>query len=431
MDILFKNCRMLLPDGDGFRAEDGYLGVRGKSIDYVGKAKPEAAYAAEKDMTGKILMPGLVNAHTHAAMTLLRGKGTGLPLQNWLFDCIFPIEERMTPQDMRVGSELAMLEMLACGTVSFTDMYMFPRETAEAVLAAGMKANLCRPVQSFDETEDPRQNRMIAESLALYDEFHGAGEGRVLVDFSIHAEYTCTAPAVRYYAQQCQARGGNLHIHLAETEKETQACIARYGMTPAAWFDSLGAFDGDVFAAHCVTLSERDTALLREKNVKIVHNPSSNMKLGSGFAPVRRYLDAGITVGLGTDGASSNNDLDMFEEMHLASLIHNGRAQDALLIRPRDVLAMATAAGAAIQRRPDTGRLAVGMRADIAAVDTDAPHLTPDLDTEALLVYAAKGADVCMTMVDGEILYENGTYKTLDRERIMAEAKAAARRLHG
>lgn len=431
MKLLLTNCAILASDGDGFDfLEKGFLGINGDTIDYIGTEKP-AGYDEERDMGGDLLIPGLVNAHTHTAMTLLRGVGSGLPLQSWLFDAVFPIEDRLTPEMIRAGSELALLEMLASGTTSFTDMYMEPQETAEAVLASGMKANLCRPVQCFDPAEPVEENFRVRESLALHDRFHGAGDGRVLVDFCVHGEYTCTADVVRYYAGFVRERGGNLHIHLSETKKEHAECVEKYGVTPARWFAELGAFDSRALAAHCVWVTDEDMAIMREHGVTAVHCPSSNMKLGSGFAPVRRMLDRGLNVALGTDGAASNNNLNMLEELHLASVIHKGFTGDPTTLTPAETLRMATVNGARAQGRGDTGELRVGKKADIAAISLKAPHMRPCLDPLALVCYSAQGSDVTMTMVDGKILYDHGEFLTLDPERVYAGVERAVGALYG
>ena len=222
-----------------------------------------------------------------------------------------------------------------------------------------------------------------------------------------------------------------MHLHLSETEKEQRECLEKYGKTPAQWFRDLGTFDSPAYAAHCVAVTEGDLEILLEKGVSVVHNPTSNMKLGSGFAPVQRMLDLGVNVALGTDGAASNNNLNLMEELHLAAVIHNGYHRDPTLLKPARLLAMATRNGARLQGREDTGSLETGKKADIIALDLDRPHLYPNLDTMALAVYAAQGSDVVMTMVDGRILYENGEFLTLDKDRILHGARAAVKRLYG
>ena len=427
MSLLIKNALILTPDTE---IKSGYIGIDGDTIDYISAAAPEKRYDREKDMAGKLIMPGLINAHTHAAMTLLRGVGSDKSLQDWLFGSVVPIEDKLTPEDIRVGSELAIMEMLAGGVTSFSDMYFSPMETVKAVLSSGMKANINRPVQSFDPEERGEDSYRVREAIELYEAANGLGGGRVLIDFCVHAEYTCNERVTRYLSDIVRARGGNLHIHLSETKKEQLDCIDKYGKTPAMWFNDLGAFDSGAFAAHCVWLDDRDFDIFREKGVKAVHNPTSNMKLGSGFTPVQRMLDEGITVALGTDGTASNNNLDMFEEMPLASVIHNGFSGDPTIMKPADVIKMATVNGARVQRRDDTGELAVGKKADMIAIDLDRPHLTPNLDTRALVCYSAHSSDVVMTMVNGNILYENGEFLTIDRERVMHETRKTVERLY-
>ena len=432
MKRLLKGADILAWEKDAFVCmKSGYLGIDGDRIDYIGREAPREAYDEVKDMTGKLLLPGLVNGHTHTGMSLLRGLGSDLPLQKWLFDTIFPVEDRLTDEDLRIGMELSLLEMIASGTTSFTDMYMSPGYTAKAVLDSGMKANLCRPLQSFDPEEDPMTCRRMGEMLALFDRWNGAGEGRIKTDFSIHAEYTCTERMVRAAAEEAHKRGAGMHIHLSETASEQQKCLEKYGLTPAQWFDSLGAFDGRAYAAHGVWLTPEDRALLRDRGVVVVHCPESNLKLGSGVADVPAMLADGLTVALGTDGAASNNNLNMMEEMHLVSLLHKGVHREPTLLSPHEVLAMATVNGARLQGRADTGVLAVGMKADVIAVDMDRPHLVPNTDPLSNLLYSAQGGDVCLTMVDGRVLYENGEFATLDRDRILFEARKAAKRLLG
>ena len=428
MKTLLKNAWIYTPDGV---LQDGYLAVDGTSITYVGAGRPEGEFDREKDMSGKLLLPGLVNAHTHAAMTLLRGVGTDLPLQKWLFDSVFPIEARLSGEDIRAGTALALLEMLSCGTTSFSDMYFFSPETVAQIRDSGMKANLCYPVQAFDPADTFAKNESVRKQEQLHRDWHGAGEGRIRIDGCLHAEYTCNRDVAAGVAAWSRENGLRMHIHLSETEREHKDCLARYGRTPAQWMSELGVFDVPCAAAHCVWVTEEDRALLREKGVSVVHNPTSNMKLGSGFAPVPELLAEGVNVALGTDGAASNNNLNMLEEMHLAAVIHNGYRQDTALMAAPQVLEMATVNGARMQGRMDSGVLACGKRADIMAIDLDRPHLLPHLDTAGLVVYSAQAGDVCMTMADGQMLYENGEFLTLDRERIVWDAKAAAKRLYG
>ncbi len=432
MRLLLKNCDILATGDRGFEyVKRGFLGIDGDTIDYVGEKRPERAYDSERDMAGTMVMPGLVNAHTHSAMTLLRGVGSDLPLQSWLYDKIFPVEDRLTPELIRAGTELAILEMLSTGTVSFSDMYMAPEEAVNAVLEAGMKANISRPVQCFDPTEPVEENFRVRESVELFDKYHNAGDGRVKIDFCVHGEYTCTAPVVEYYSGIARGRRGNMHVHMSETKSEHDECVKKYGLTPAAWFEKLGAFDSRAFAAHCVWVTEGDMEIMKNRGVSAVHCPSSNLKLGSGFAPVQKMLDMGLNVALGTDGAASNNNLNMFEELHLASVVHNGFMRDPTVMRPEETIRMATVNGARLQGREDTGEARVGKKADLIALDLTGPHMRPNLDPLALIAYSAQGSDVVMTMVDGRILYDRGEFLTVDAERVYRDAEQAAERLYG
>lgn len=431
MKTLFKNADILLYENGIYNVlKNAFLSVDGDKISYIGNNQPAGEFDEIKDMSGKLLMSGFYNCHNHCPMVLLRGVGSDLPLNEWLFNKVFPIEDKLTADEIYAGTNLALLEMIAGGTVSFSDMYFEPQVTAKAVADAGMKANLTRPVQSFDPNEEAKDSFRIAQSLELYNEWNQAENDRVLIDFSIHAEYTCTEKIAAAYIEECNKRNGLLHIHLSETVKEHNECKEKYGKTPTEWFNSLGAFDSRAFAAHCVTLEDSDMEIILEKGVHIVHNPTSNMKLGSGFARIPKMLDMGINVALGTDGAASNNNLDMLEEIHLASVIHNGYMQDATVMNADTVIKMATINGAKLQGRDDCGELKVGNKADIIGISLDKPHMRPIIDEKSLITYSAQSSDVAMTMVDGKILYENGEYKTLDKEKIYFDTEKALKKLY-
>lgn len=421
MKILFKNADVLQRDRGNYTAKkNAYLATDGNIISHIGSTHPQGVFDREIDMQGKLLIPGLYNCHTHAAMVALRGAGSGLPLDRWLREEIFPREKRVDAQTVLAASRLAIAEMIACGTVSFTDMYFYPEETARAVEESGIKANLTKHLQG---TTPENKAEQINASLAFYDAYHGACGGRIRADFGVHACYTCDFDTVREYAALCEEKGAGMHIHLSETKKELNDCLSQHGKTPVQWFRDAGVFRSPTAAAHCVALADGDAQILRDCGVSVVHNPTSNMKLGSGFADVTTLSRRGVNIALGTDGAASNNNLNIFEEMHLSAVIHNGFAEDPTRMQPQTVLDMATVNGARAQGREDCGELRVGFRADIAAIDMDRPHLIPAEDPASLLIYSAQGADVCMTMADGKILYENGEYKTLDVEKVMRDAR--------
>ncbi len=436
MKQLFENCGILAWKDDDFHyIPNGYLGIENDTICYIGDARPADAYDALHDYAGRLLMPGLINSHCHAAMTLLRGIGSDLPLDRWLFEKIFPIEDRMSDADLKAGNELAMMEMIAGGTTSFTDMYMQPYTAIESNERIGMKMNVGRVIQSYDPDETADDTPRIPEAIALYEKFNGAQNGRIRIDFEVHAEYTTNDAVTAGFADRCRAyldRGAQMQIHLSETEKEHNECIARHGMTPAAWCEKMGLFDIPTVAAHCVRCTDADLEILKRHGVSPVHNPSSNMKLGSGFAPIPQMLEMGLNVALGTDGTASNNNLNMFEEMHIASIIHNGYKKDPTIMRPDQILKMATVNGAKLQGRHDTGKLETGMKADIIAIDfRNKAHLFPAFDPMVMLCYAVQASDVSMTMVDGRMLYEDGKFLTLNPEEVLRNARAAVERLYG
>ncbi|MCL2034807.1 MAG: amidohydrolase [Oscillospiraceae bacterium] len=418
-DILTKDFSVL---------KGGYLGVNGDKIAYVGQDKPEG-YGTCRELAGHLLIPGLYNMHTHTPMVLMRGLGSDLPLHRWLEEVIFPIEAHLTPDDIGVGTRLAMMELLAGGVVSFTDMYDMQAISAKEIETAGMKANLSRPVLAFDKSEPYEKNFRKDEALSFYDNCHGMADGRIKVDFAIHGEYTSYDEVVRKHGEDCQKRGAIMHLHLSETAKEHEECKERHGKTPAKYFSDLGVFDNPTVAAHCVMVEPEDIEIMLEKGVTAVHNPSSNMKLGSGFMPIREMLSKGIGIALGTDGAASNNNLNLFEELHLASVIHKGYEKNPTIVHPAALLYMATQAGAKAQGRPDCGALEAGKKADIAAINLNRAHLMPVHDMPSLLVYSAQASDVAMTMVDGKILFENGNYTTIDVEKARFDLEKSIARL--
>lgn len=430
MKRLLKDCDILTyQNGAWHTLKNAYLGIDGDTICWLSEVRPLDTYDEEKSLAGKLLLPGLINCHCHSPMVFMRGIGSDLNLQDWLTQYIFPTEAKWSDKGVKAASYLSLLEMIACGTTSFSDMYYRVDNTAEAVTEAGIKANLTSSTMGYPDVPY-ENNRDCQLGIALFDRWNNAANGRIRIDFCIHAEYTNTPENIRAYSAACKERGGRMHLHLSETRKEHEECIAKFGKTPSELFDSLGTFDNPTAAAHCVWVSDSDIELLKARGVSAIHCPSSNMKIGSGFAPVQKMLDRGLNVTLGTDGAASNNNLNMLEELHLASVIHNGYHNDPTIVKPNDLLTMATVNGAKLQGREDTGNLQVGLKADIIALDFDRPHLIPAFDYPAMIAYAVQDSDVCMTMVDGRILYENGEFKTLDAEKIKAEAREALKELY-
>ncbi len=460
MSILFTNASVLVREEDCYNVLQGAcLGVKGDTISYIGFDIPDGGYDTIKDMSGKLLMPGLVNAHAHSAMTLVRGAGSGLPLDRWLNEAIFPIEAKMTPSDIRAGVKWACVEMIAGGTTQVADMYDYPFAAAEVFADAGIKANLCRVGLCFDPELEPGDWPRTAECINFINVMQGSADinpeaireipdtagtmelpqsirdavssGRIKADFGLHSEYLTTRKFVKAISEANSVMHRPVHIHVSETEKEHRECRERHGMTPIEYLEEMGILDEPVYAAHCVWVSDNDLRIMAEKGATIVHNPTSNLKLGSGVARIEDALKAGVNVALGTDGAASNNNLNMFEEMHIAALIAKGVSRDPVVLTDAQILDMATVNGARALGRPDTGILAEGYKADIIALDMNAPHMKPASDLVALLVYSAQASDVCMTMADGRILYEDGRFYTIDRDRAERDLLEAVDRLFG
>ncbi len=432
MKLLFKNARLLadaMPTGS--RAEDTIaLVVTDDRITYVGTQLPdETAEVFDRviDCKENLLMPAFYNAHCHSAMTLFRGYGEDLPLRRWLDEKILPAEERLNFRRVHYGARLAIAEMIKNGVVSFSDMYMFQDATAEAVLETGVKANIARSIVSFDPNTTAENDFRFAESVKLVEQYHGAGDGRLLVDMSLHAEYSNVDTCCRYVAEYAKEQGLRMQLHLSETQSEHEECIARHGMTPAAYFASLGVLDVPTTAAHCVYVTNEDIAIMKEKGVIPAHNPVSNLKLGSGVMRLRDMLDAGLTVALGTDGVASNNQLSILRELQTAAILHKGVHRDPENIRAAQLPALATRNGALAQGREDCGMIAEGAKADLILIDLNAINNIPCYDPATALAYSANTSNVLLTMCDGRILWENGEYTSIDIECLRFEARQIIR----
>lgn len=399
--------------------------VDGNKVKYVGKNIPEVKADRTIDGTGCILSPGFVNAHCHTPMTLLRGIGSDCPLDVWLNDHIFPAEDKLNTELARIGTMNAIAEMIRGGVTSFTDMYFFCDAIAESVIETGMKANISRSIVSFDPDEDPVSNFRVSETETLIRDYHNAGDGRIKIDVSIHAEYTNTERMCRYAADIAKKYEVGMQIHLSETEKEHRECLERHSMTPTAFFDMCGIFDVPVNAAHCVWLSDSDMEIMASRGATAVHNPRSNLKLGSGVMPYEKMKNAGVNIALGTDGSASNNKQSLMEEMQLAAILHKGIMQNAAAVPAAEVLHAATAGGKISQGREASTKISEGMTADLVLINCDRPGVSSVEDPVSTLVYATDRSDVVMTMIDGRILFDHGEYNTIDIEKIEFEYKSA------
>ncbi len=428
MTTLFTNVTALLMDEAFTTLRYGYVAVDGTNISYVGPNRPQGDFDQTIDCTGKVMMPGFVNCHTHVPMTLMRGYGGGHDLQSWLSDFIFPAEDKWDDRSIAAAAQLGLAEMIASGVTCIADMYMRMGVVARQVLDAGISANLSVGGVYFGSLADfsPDSCEDCANMRALYEQWHMAGDGQIIVDASIHGEYTSSAPLWQWMADYALEHGLGMHVHVSETMKEHEECKARHnGLTPIQILNRYGVWDTRAIAAHCVYTTPEDWAVMGQKGVSCIHNPYSNLKLGSGVAPIPAMSKAGVNVALGTDGVSSHNSVDLFADMKLAAILHNGVARDPMAVTARQALEMATVNGAKALGR-NTGRIEAGRTADLILVDFDAPNLTPCHDEAENLVFSAHGSNVCMNMARGKVIYQNGEFKTLDLDRVKAEVKQYA-----
>ncbi|MFZ0133766.1 MAG: amidohydrolase [Desulfobacterales bacterium] len=428
-DLLISNGIVLTMDAAGTRIDGGAVAVTGERIAAIGPAADFTAWSVDRriDAGGGIVMPGLVNAHTHAAMTCFRGLADDLPLMTWLDDHIFPAEAQLDEETVYRGALLACAEMIRSGTTCFCDMYLFEDAVARAASAAGMRAVVGEVLYDF-----PSPNYGPIENGFAYVERMietWRNDPLITVALEPHSPYLCAAGLLEKAAALARENGLPLVTHLSETRAEVDRIRASYGCTPVAWLAELGVLGPDLLACHCVVLTPEDIALLKAHDVKVAHNPESNMKLASGIAPVPELLRAGVCVAIGTDGCASNNDLDLFLEMDSAAKLHKVGTLDPTVLDATTVLQMATSAGArALGLGHMTGSLEVGKAADLIVIDTARPHLTPMYNPVSHLVYAVRGSDVGTVVINGRLVVENGRLLSLDERQVMADVNRIAAR---
>ena len=402
----------------------GYVGIEGERIAFVSKDKAEAkdffeAHAGDcmrMDASDMIVMPGLINTHTHVAMALLRGISDDVPLMEWLEQHIWPIEAKMGYQEVYDGARLGILEMLMGGTTTFVDMYPYEEAVAEAAESAGIRALVSPCPMDFrmDHFEnDWKQVQKRFSSSRLVSMWMGP-----------HAIYTLSGKNLQRSISLSKELGIGSHVHLAETQTEQDNCMAQHGVSPTEYLEKEGLFSTKTLAAHCVVMSDHDIEILAKNGVSVAHNPQSNMKLASGIAPVKKMLEAGVNVSIGTDGASSNNDLDMWEEMRTASLLQKVNTHDPCAIPAYTALQMATVNGAkAIGREGELGVIAPGALADILLVDIQKPHLYPHTNLISELVYSTHASDVDTVIVNGRIVVKNHKCLSMSAEEVCSTAQ--------
>ncbi len=425
--IQIKNVLVLVESEDkGFKLQRTDIFIKDGKIASLGKAPED--FFAEKiiDGTRKLAMPGLVNAHTHSYMTVFRNCADDRSFEDWLFKYIMPLEDKLVPEDAYWGSLLAMIEMIKTGTTCFTDMHMHINQVPKAAVETGIRAVITRGLAG--ETLADGGQRRLDEAFSEINNWKG--EENISFMLAPHAPYSCGKEYLKVIAQMAKENDLGINIHLSESLFEVESAKENFGMTPIEYVDSLGLFENRTVAAHCVNLSENDFNILKEKNVSVATNPASNMKLGNGFAPVAELLKRGINVCLGTDGAASNNSLNMFREMGFLGLIHKGTAKDPLPVSAADCIKAATANGAKAAGLSDKiGKIEAGMDADIILIDMDTPAFNPFNNSISALVYSAGGYEVDTVMVKGKILMEGRILTTIDEEKVYYKVNEIAKRL--
>lgn len=422
MNILIKNAWVITCNEKFEVIKNGYLEIENGKFKSVSDTKPEGKFEVI-DARGGIVMPGLVNGHTHSPMTFLRGYADGYPLEVWLNDHIFPKEALLTSDDVYASSMLGIMEMLSGGTTLFSDMYDFCDTIADTVEESGIKALLSRGTTYFDPTVPFEKHKGTIESIELLNR----KSDRISVAFAPHAVYTTTPEFLGYFAKLAADNNAIYHIHLSETVTENENCIAKHGKTPAQLLKEVGAFETKVLAAHCVHLTDADREILAESGATVANNPTSNLKLGSGCADITALKKAGIDICLGTDGASSNNTVNMLKELNLAALLTCGVTQNPLAVNAEDAIRWATNAKALGFN--DTGVIAPGMRADFIIIDTESPNMVPCHNPVSNVVYSANASNIKYTFVDGRMLCKNGEFTTIDKEKVYFEFDKTVKRI--
>lgn len=424
--MLFKDITVL--DENLEVKEHMHVGTKGDRIAYIGTAVPDEDFGEVYDGQGKLLMSGFYNAHGHSPMTLMRGYGENMVLQDWLNKRIFPFEDQLDSAAVYWGTLLSQAESMRYGIVSTSDMYYFIDDIAGAVAAAGTKANISRAIVQFDDS-DPWAMPSMKEMERTAHAYREYLNGKIRMDGSIHAEYTSRPHTVKEVAAFTKENDMIMHIHISETKTEHEECKARYGKTPVEYFNDLGAWDMPALAAHCVWAESGDMDILREKGVTVASCPVSNTKLASGVCNVPELLKRGVKVALGTDSVASNNSLDFFEEMKFFATVSKMMYKDPTQVTPGETLYAATRAGALAQGRTDCGLLKEDYKADLIVVDISGPNMHPVHNLLNNLVYSASGKDVVLTMIDGKTVYRDNEYMTLDIEKVICEAEKSTQRL--
>jgi len=428
-DIVIRNGTILTMDAAGSLITNGIVGIDGESISYIGQENGDLINAKTViDARKGIIMPGLINGHTHAAMTLFRGLADDLPLMDWLNNYIFPAESRIDSDFVFTGTQLACAEMILSGTTTFCDMYLFEGDAVRACKEAGMRSLMGEVLYDFNSPNYGSPENGLKYTQSLIERWQD--DPIISIAVEPHSLFTCS-PDLLVAANELSLRHQvPLIIHLAETEDESRHVEKMYGKSPVKHLDELGILSHNLIACHCVHVNTEEINLLRDKGVSVIHNPESNMKLASGIAPVHEMILSGVKVGLGTDGCASNNDLDLFSEMDMTAKLHKIKAMDPTVMDALTVLKMATIEGAkALGMDKLTGSLETGKKADIIVIDVNKPHLTPMYNPYSHLVYAARGSDVTHSIINGRLVMDGRKLLTIDLEMLLQKARLMSKKI--
>jgi 5-methylthioadenosine/S-adenosylhomocysteine deaminase len=425
--ILIKNALILNPNN--FEDKKQSLLIKDDLIAEISDEIDESNVDKIIDAEGKILLPGLINTHTHLSMTLFRGLADDLSLDSWLNDHIWPMEANLNGDYCYIGALLGAVELIKSGTTTFSDMYFYMEDVARAVDDAGIRAVLSYGMIDFGIAE--KREAEIKENLALYNACNGMADGRIKVFFGPHSPYTASEELLIKVRELANEYNIGIHIHVSETQKEINDSLDEKGLRPFEYLEKIGFLGPDVVAAHCVWLSDEEIEIIKKHDVKVSHNPCSNMKLASGVAPVSKLIENGVCVSIGTDGASSNNNLDLIEELKTASLLQKVSTLDPKVLNSDESIEMATIKGAeALGLSDEIGSIEVGKKADIILIDTNSANMTPDSSSlSSNVIYSANGSNVDTTICNGKILMENKKLTALDEEEIYAKARQAIKEL--
>ena len=425
--ILIKNALILSPNTN-FEGKQSLL-IKDDIIAEIAPEIDESDVEKIIDAEGKILLPGLINTHTHLSMTLFRGLADDLSLDSWLNDHIWPMEANLNGDYCYIGALLGAVELIKSGTTTFSDMYFYMEDVARAVDEAGIRAVLSYGMIDFGDAE--RRENEIKENLDLFKNCNGMADGRIKVFFGPHSPYTASEELLIKVRELADEYNMGIHIHVSETEKEINDVSEEKGLRPFEYLDKIGFLGPDVVAAHCVWLSDEEIEIIKKNNVKVSHNPCSNMKLASGISPVSKLIENDICVSIGTDGASSNNNLDLIEELKTASLLQKVSTLDPKVLNSDESVAMGTIKGAeALALDDEIGSIEVGKKADIILIDTNSANMVPDSSSlSSNIIYSANGSNVDTTICNGKVLMENKKLVVLDEEEIYRKARQAIKEL--